>query len=321
MNCLARLLLCSSISLGSACGLGIVQDEAYDAESAELELKPRKADTYTIVTPRGDTADVYYPRGKSKHHGKGAQDGYPVVALLQGARVDKSQYASFATRVAGYGFVVVVPNHFSSLIPGRPPELFTNQLVIHDVMAAMRREAADPASPVYDRVDTSRLGVTGHSFGGVAGLFAAAGSCSPPFCFGVFPPLPELGAVAVYGSHLVNGGRSMPIDTSNTPVALLEGMLDNPAEVTQTYEELELPRALMLFEGLNHFGITDVNNPPGAQPDPEEPTVEQDKGTSRIAKWTALFLRAHLLNDSKALRAVYECGGDKKGHVSVIADR
>ena len=51
-----------------------------------------------------DASTVYYPTtGTGK---------LPVALLLQGADVDRDEYATYARTVASYGFVVVVPNHW-----------------------------------------------------------------------------------------------------------------------------------------------------------------------------------------------------------------
>ena len=62
---------------------------------------------------RGDLADVYFPDVSA------ADDAFPIVAVLQGAGVDKGFYFEFGTQLARFGFVVVIPNHFQ-VIPPHP---------------------------------------------------------------------------------------------------------------------------------------------------------------------------------------------------------
>ncbi len=315
----------ASLALALAMGCGGVPDDQgqnedgldQTLESGEKSLGVMRVNTFTTTTPAGDQADVYYPTTRRPL----PADSLPVVSLTQGALVDKSLYSEYATQLSRFGFVVVVPNHYASLFPGAPPQLFTNQMVIHDVLALMAREDADASSPLHEVVDTSRLGLTGHSFGGAAALFAVEGSCKPPFCFGFFPPLPQLKGAALWGTHTVQNGMTLPVDTSKAPVALLQGELDNPNEAGLTYEQLEKPRALILFEGMNHYGITNINNPPGAKPDPSAPTVEQEQGIKRLARWTGLYLRATVHNDPRAARIIYESGGNRGGSVTVTAER
>src|SRR5262245_37094819 len=59
---------------------------------------------YATVLPNGDQADVCHPmRSRAPHM---PPDGYAVVAFLQGALVDKSNYSAFATELASFGFIV-----------------------------------------------------------------------------------------------------------------------------------------------------------------------------------------------------------------------
>ena len=58
------------------------------------------------TTIAGDSTDSYFPKLP-----KGDTTKLPIALMLQGAFVDKSNYSNFASQVASYGFVVVVPNH------------------------------------------------------------------------------------------------------------------------------------------------------------------------------------------------------------------
>jgi hypothetical protein len=148
--------------------------------------------------------------------GGSAGEGFPVVAVLQGAGVDKSFYAEFGRQLARYGFVVVIPNHFQTPFfpPGAPPSPLPDQFVVLDVQAQMELEDADPASPLFGMVDTGRLGLVGHSFGGAAGLFVIDGRCDgPPFCdeamFGPFERPEELVAGTFYGTNTCSAGGTV----------------------------------------------------------------------------------------------------------------
>jgi hypothetical protein len=276
-----------------------------------LPLPSRWIQTVAVTLPNGDAADVYYPRVPFPH---AFVDAFPVVAMLQGAQVDKLQYEEFGRRLARHGFVVVIPNHFRSLAPGAPPALFTSRTVITNVLAQMTAEDNNPGSPLYRIVDTDTLALAGHSFGGVVGLFASAavdvcvGPFVPPFllpfCDGQYTRPAALRATAFYGTSLVqNGVLLLDLNTTGVATALVQGSLDGRSPLANaelTYPTLEHPRALIEIEGANHYGICDKNNPPGAQPDPSDPTLEQKKAVRLVGKWTALWLRAQLLGDPQA---------------------
>jgi hypothetical protein len=166
----------------------------------------------------GDLADVYFPKVSA------ADNAFPIVAVLQGAFVDKKFYSAFGTQLSRFGFVVVIPNHLINFgPPGTPPVTpFPDEFVIWDVLAQMKAEDEkaedEDGEPnlLFGIVDTTRMGLAGHSAGGAPGLFAIDMSCQPPFCFGPpgFPfPLPD----AVRGGHSMARIPAVPAATPRTP--------------------------------------------------------------------------------------------------------
>ncbi len=249
-----------------------------------------------VLEQSGDKADVYFPAVK------GRSDEFPVVSVLQGAGVDKSFYSGFGTQLARFGFVVVIPNHFVVFgPPGTPPVLFPDEFVILDVLAQMETEDEDPMSPLFRIVDTDRMGLSGHSAGGAASLFAIGRSCQPPFCipsppFFTFFPLPDaVRGGAFYGTNTIDPetGDPIPVDNNGIPVALVQGSRDGIAterEAEDTIEVIVGPSELIDIDKANHYGITDVNNPPGAVPDPNPQFISQQKSIIRIARESGEFL-------------------------------
>lgn len=276
---------------------------------------------FASTLPNGDAADVYHPSVPTRLRPLLA-DAFPVVAVLQGANVDKAQYSGLGRGLARLGFVVVIPNHVRA--PGGPfppGGLFTSPTVVPNVLAEALAQDTDPASPLYRIVDTTQLGLVGHSFGGAVGLFAAAGVCAPLICDGPYTRPPALTAAAFYGTNLATGTRlDTDLDTTGVAVALTQGTLDGvapPVEAETTYESLERPRALITVAGANHFGITDTGNPPGAAPDPIPPTLSQERATTEVARWSGLWLRAQLRDDPIARTLIYRVGGSRDGVVTV----
>lgn len=276
--------------------------------------KPDSAEAFTIpaswikkktivLEERGDKADVYFVPIPDFLR-QTFEDHFPVVALLQGGKVDKKFYEKFGRQLARFGFVVVIPNHFQG------PILLPDQFVPQDVIEQMKIEDADPESPLHLIVDTDRLGLVGHSVGGVVSLFVIEGSCNPPFCFGVFEPPEALRAGAVYGTNTCTapsaitipdprcepGEELIDVDTNGFPVALVQGTRDGiapPAEAEATFDILDDIRKLISIRGANHYGINGVNNPPGTNPDPMQPKIRQSLSVRRVARRIGLFLRIH----------------------------
>ena len=278
-------------------------------------LAPLPVQDSTLSLPNGDEADVYAPVVPPRARDRFA-DGFPLVALLQGARVANGQYRRFARLLASQGFVVVVPDHLRSF-PGIPaPVRFSEVGVVTAVYDGAVAADRDPRSSLYRIVDTDTMAMVGHSLGGFVGLYAIAGVCDPQICGepgGTYEPPAALRAGAVYGTNLVGfDGSLIDLDTSRAPVALMQGDLDGinaPVKAQATYPILEPPRALIELHGANHYGICDDNSPAGATPDPIDPTLPQWEANFAIARWIGLWLRAQLKDDPWARFWVYRGGG------------
>lgn len=289
--------------------LGLLAALAGPASAQEPASSDARCDSvamYSTVLVSDDAADVYYPLP--------ARAGNPVIAFLQGGLVDKSQYAGFARELACGGYVVVVPNRFARLVPNQPPQLFASQQVINDVLATMVLAHANPAAPVYGMVDTNQLGVAGHSFGGAAALFAVDGRCQAPFCFGFYARPPQLKAAAVYGVNTFLGNAPIDVDSSAVPVAMIQGSVDGRATMDRaqrTFALLERTKAFITVDGLNHWGIADIENPPGNPPDPLVQTRPREWGIAKTAKAARLMFDAYLKGDRGALKQLRSAQGDK----------
>ncbi|WP_328551502.1 poly(ethylene terephthalate) hydrolase family protein [Streptomyces sp. NBC_00358] len=261
---------------------------------AEAADSPTVYPTAAYATAVGqDPSDVYYPVSTARR--------LPVALLLQGANVDKSAYEGYARTVAAFGFVVVVPDHTRTLygVPG----LWASSDEGLTAVAWAAAENGRPDSPLAGRIDPGTLVLLGHSFGGAAGLGIVQGQCSPPFCFGLpagaVKPA-ELKAAAFFGTNNVppGGGTAPAVDNTGVPLALVQGSADGvatPAAAQATYDALTAgPKALVTVTGANHYGVTDVQNPPGALPDTSVQTLDQTESIRTSARWSALFLRASL---------------------------
>lgn len=279
--------------------------------------------TTNISTTNG-AADIYFP---SPSNLKTGNYSFPIALLLQGANVDKSDYSNYASTVAGYGFVVVVPNNERTLPPASSG-LFAETSQINAVLTQMRTENSLPNSPVAGIVNTEKLGLLGHSFGGGVGLSTIADVCLPRFCSSPTSLPTEVVAGAFYATGLARTPNVLPVEyipinNSGIPVALLKGTLDGvvPPFVTDgTYENIQNPpKTLITLTGANHYGITNTNNPSGPFPDRNTPTIPQDVAIETLARWSGLFLRASILDDKDAFNYVYFTGDAGDANVTVIS--
>ena len=290
----------------------------------------------TTITTSGDSADIYFPTASSAQI-----DSLPVALFLQGGNVDKSNYSTFASVVASYGFAVVVPNNLRTIaVPPPAPAVtgfFPELPQVNEVWDYVRDAEV---SPIADIIDPEKLVLLGHSFGGAVGLSAVQGFCPFPFCpFGEFDRPDELVGAAFFGTNFkppsnIGGGPVPPIDNAEIPTALILGSNDGrsfPADTQETFEQIQdPPKALITAEDINHFGITNDNVPlnppdtptevPAITADPNEQTISQEVAIDTIATWSSLFLRATVLDDPAAFDFVFGGIGDElDSNVSVIS--
>ncbi|MEB3829365.1 alpha/beta hydrolase family protein [Phormidium sp. CCY1219] len=276
----------------------------------------------TIPTANGaeDAADIYYP-------GASEAVSLPLALLLPGGLVDKAEYSDFASMVAGYGFVVVVPNRFRSVPNPVSGEDFSGLIAqveqVNDVLNYVEAENARPESPLRDRVDVSQLGLLGHSWGGAVGLAAIQNLCLPLLCTESFERPKALKAGVFYGTTFRDQSQEevviLPVANQGIPIGLIAGDRDGVVRgamdaVAQTYENIQdPPKALITLRGANHYSITNEDS----NRDRVRSTLDQEVATETIARWSGLFLRAHLLEDSEAWNYIYQSGDRLDPNVDV----
>ncbi len=294
----------------------------YKMVSSPETPAPRFEETenYETTIPRydgdpADPADIYYPLANDNQ-----TRTFPLALLLQGGRIDKKYYSTFARTVARYGFIVVVPNHMNVFsVPGVEAEdLFAEAQQMYDTLEFMAAENTNPESPIAGIIDTQTLVMLGHSYGSAVTIGAIQNVCEYPLCEGgEFTRPEELKAVALCGINTrPHGDPTSPRirDTHNRgmPIAFINGKLDSNAsyvESIRSFNKIEDPPKLLIFiDGANHYAMSNENNPPGPGPDNAEPTLDQQVSIETSARWSALFLRAHALNDEAAHEYVHETG-------------
>jgi predicted dienelactone hydrolase len=206
--------------------------------------------------------------------------------------------------VAGFGFIVVVPNQKSTMIIA--PGLYAQENKVNDVLSFMRSENNRSNSPLNQKIDINTMVLLGHSYGGVASLYVIQGSCQYPFCIGFAFHRPNaLKGGAFYGTNLKGPIGPIPaLDNHGLPICLIQGSRDSlatPAETEETYYGIkDSPKAYIIVKGANHYGITDLNNPPGAKPDKNVPLISQQEAVEIIGRVAALFLHDYALSDENA---------------------
>ncbi len=269
--------------------------------------------TFTVDID-GNETDIYVPL---------APEGTKLFSgvYFQGSKVDKLNYANYAKLLASYGFITAIPKN--KRIDG---DNETENFVFNKVVDYLKNSGKNPGSVLYGRINTSKIALYGHASGGSTSINIMQNKCSAPACFGDYSSPAELGAVIVYGSlsKTLLGGLA-DIATLGMPLMFLQGMADgitDPAEVEKLFLEntTGVPRAMVKIDGLNNYGVTNTNNPNGADADKNAPTVSQKIANETTARWTAMFLRAHLESSADAFSYIYEGIGEQEDSlVEVLA--
>ncbi len=287
-------------------------------------------ESYTTVMPQnGDPVDIHHPVPAAVPEGT----VLPVALLLQGGRVDKQHYSSYARIVAAYGFIVLVPNHTATFsFPGYSSEgLFSQMRQITDTLAYAAEQNDNATSPLAGIVDTERLVMLGHSYGAACTIGAIQNQCEYPFCEEgeTFTRPPELKAAALCGINTKPRGKPFDYkiretDNDGIPLAFINGSIDNNARYWVTRRSYALiadpPKMLVFINGANHYAMCDINNPEGPGEDPNDPTLSQSVSVETAARWSALFLRAFALDDADALAYVGSTGASLDPNVEVLIE-
>ncbi|MEO3784774.1 hypothetical protein ABGB12_15660 [Actinocorallia sp. B10E7] len=279
---------------------------------------PARADgpvsTYTS-TVSGDPADVYYPTGISER--------LPVALMLQGAQVGRAHYSAYARAVAAHGFIVVVPDHRRLLFFDN--DYYPEQKQAADTVAWMKDENYRDGSPLEDLVKTTRLVLLGHSFGGATGLSIVGETCTFPFCTGLTYEMPT----QVKGASFFGANNKSPLTGTfatidlQVPTQLVQGVQDGvalPADAETTYTKMiHDPKQIVRVSGTNHYGITDTQNPAGADPEVGPQSLGQGQSIEIAARWAAKFLLA-AMGDEAAADYVWNTGDAADPDVTVTGD-
>ena len=281
--------------------------------------------TYTIrisnKRSQNYETDIYYPILPQSN-----TKALPLVLFLQGALIDKSNYSNYATLVSRYGFVVIVPNCRRSIPEYKTEGLLVETGIINDVLEYLQKnEQFNLNSPISGILDTKKLFLLGHSWGGTVGLSAINNSYTPILYVDDFQRPDELKAAAFFGTSLPEINKNFqptenftPIKNDGIPIAILEASLDgvtSSQSERKTYESIrDSPKAFITVIGTNHYGITNKDNFDRRR---NVPTLNQDVAVETIARWSALFLRATTLDDRDAKEYVFRTGEAQDENVIV----
>ena len=219
------LLLAGGLCL-AACSKEAVSDGYQDNQTytSPIEKKYAADGSYAVTHESHDAAEprvgqhqVWYPSevATSNHR-------WPVVVLANGSGVNASRYEAIFRHMASWGFIVV-GNEDPSTWDGLTTILSLQHLLDLD---------GDATSPLYGKVDTTAIGLAGHSQGGVA-VFNAATMYDLSHLFRAIVPQ------SACGSALADS-LNWPYVASqvNVPTLLMAGTGKSDADLICTLESM-----------------------------------------------------------------------------------
>jgi len=160
---------------------------------------------------------------------------FPLVVYSHGSGGQRYVSAYLTEALAARGFVVVAADHtgntavdeFTKTTYSRKKMVPLRPIDIRAEIDAMAAASADPASPFATAIDTSRVGLVGHSAGGTGVLLTASGHD------GVAAD-PRVSAVVGIGTW-VDPVSNAELARITTPVMLISGTFDTTTPIrTQT---------------------------------------------------------------------------------------
>lgn len=252
-------------------------------------------------TPRPLATSIWYPApagsgpidpatgGVAEAPLDGSGGPYPVVLFSHGMCGIPTQSRFLTPLLASWGFVVVAPPHPGNTLaevpacasPAAVAASFQERprdvlFVLDQILAADQ----DPASPFFGAVDETRIGMTGHSFGGLTTYVVA----------GLDPRIDV--AVPMAPAALASSTLAVP---SLTLLATEDGVVDN-ALARAAWARSAAPKLLVEIVDAGHYAFSDFCRP-GSDCNPPV-TLTTAEANAAALRWVVPFLRARLAGDA-----------------------
>jgi dienelactone hydrolase len=259
----------------------------FTKDSANMPGTPRELDTI-VWYPTTDAAtpiDNYYDAVlDAPINAAGAP--YPMLMFSHGSCGYPAQSTFLAPLIASYGYVVVAPPHpgntvfeFPNCAANLGPALVERPQDIIFVTDEMLAANADNGSPFFGLIDPDRLGMSGHSFGGLTTYLVQAQD--PRFIMAM-----PLAPAALGNSQLTVPSLSM--------IGEIDGRVNNDA-VRDAYESSSAPKIIVEIERAGHYAFSDGCFP---GPDCSPPTTTtQAESHAAVLRWALPFVQYYLGGD------------------------
>lgn len=131
---------------------------------------PYVADYVVITTTNPSTGselvtDIHYPSSGGGVDPSGAP--YATLVFAHGFMASPSGYTGHGEHLASWGYIVALPDFPDDDVEVRASD-------VQHLFSYLEAENANGASPFFQTIDTARLGMAGHSLGGMSTLMVTA---------------------------------------------------------------------------------------------------------------------------------------------------
>jgi predicted dienelactone hydrolase len=215
---------------------------------------------------------------------------YPLLVFSHGSCGFPNQSTFLTARLATYGFIVVAPPHPGNTLLEFPScgtaaaQLTSFIERPHDVVFALDTMLAandDVSSPFHGAIDPARLGMSGHSFGGLTTYLAV----------GIEPRF----KVALPMAPAVIGTPILTIPSMNM-FGDIDSLVNLPA-IRTAYANAHAPKFLVEIADTGHYAFSNGCFP---SPDCAPPaTLTQDEAHERVLRYALPFLEVYLAGDER----------------------
>lgn len=211
---------------------------------------------------------------------------YPLLMFSHGSCGYPAQSTFLTALLASYGYVVAAPPHpgntifeFPSCAGAQATSFQERPQDIIFVTDQLLAANADNTSPFFGAIDPERIGMSGHSFGGLT-TYLVQGS-DPRFRIAI--PM----APAAFNSFAL----TVP---SLTVLGQIDGVVNNAATRT-AYQNSSAPKIKVEIEHAGHYAFSDGCFP---SPDCNPPvTTTQDESHAAVLRWVVPFVQRYLAGD------------------------
>lgn len=186
----------------------------YSNPQGELEKKYTALGDYEVSFAEFDADNTTYGKFEAWYPSemKNKDEIYPVVVMANGTGSKASKYKEVFKHLASWGFIVI----------GNEDENSRTGASSADTLDFFLKQNEDRNSIFFGKIDTTNIGITGHSQGGVGAINAVTEQPNGTMYKAIF----SMSATSRYHAdelNKTNGGWSCDLSKVNIPIFMIAG--------------------------------------------------------------------------------------------------